>query len=236
MSLKGTEKALRIDKSKPLTAELELTPALRDRLLYKINPILADIRTTEQPVRITVPVGVLPQGAGDEAFDISKLRADIEMTVGKVELDSGSDTLQLLSLFGEAQARRTIPGEIEPISAKIRNGVLTYDKFAVHIDKYTLRYSGEIDLAKQTVNLRTEIPLEGLGQAIQELEPFAGKITVPIVTRGKFGNLKTQIDPEFDIGKAALEAGFKGSLDQLLRGKGGLLGDLLNELGKKKEK
>jgi len=59
---------------------------------------------------------------------------------------------------------------------------------------------------------------------------------VPLVTRGEFGKVKTTIDPDFDIAKAALEQGIKGvDIGDLLKGKGGgsILDDLLNK-GKKK--
>lgn len=227
--LQGREGSFRTPKNKAIEAELEITPPLRQRLLQKLHPILADIRTTEQPLRVDIPMAVIPTGG-----DISKLRADIEVTIGKVELDSGSTTLKLLSLFNQKN-RDVIPGEIEPIVAKIRNGILTYDTFAVHIDKYTLVYSGQVDLVNRTVDLRTQIPLQALGDTFRELQGFADKITVPLVTRGSIDNPKTEIDPDFDVGKAALDAGVKGSLDELLKGNGGSLGDLFKNLGRKKQ-
>src|SRR4029453_3578863 len=121
-------------------------------------------------------------------------------------LDSGSTTLSVLGFFNETQGRESIPGEIEPISAKIRNGIVKYDKFEVHIDQYTMSYSGEINLVKRTVDLHTEVPLAALGDVFPELAGYADKINVPLVTRGKFGDLETKIDPKFDIGKAALDA------------------------------
>ena len=227
----GRERSLNINKTNPLRAELALSPPLRDRVLYKIHPIFSDIRTTEQPLRVHVPWLQAPLDANGR-FDISQLGANIEITLGKVEIDSGSTTLFLLKIFGQDQRKQTISGEIEPIIAKIRKGIVTYDRFAVHIDKYTLVYSGQIDLVHRTVNLRTEVPLRALGQSIQELEGFADQIVVPLVTRGKFGELKTSIDPDFDIGKAALDAGFKGGLEQLLKDKGGI-GGLLDKLNDK---
>jgi hypothetical protein len=214
-SVRGRENALRTFKDKPIGAELAITPPLRQRLLQKIHPILADVRTTEQPLRVAVPLAVVPGGG-----DVSKLRADIHITVGKVAFDSGSTTLGLLRLFNQ-KGKQTIPGEIEPISATIRNGIVKYEKFAVHIDKYTMNYSGEINLVKRTVNLKTEVPLKALGETFRELEPYAEDISVPLVTRGKFGDVKTTIDPDFDLAGAAAKAGFKGALQELLRGKGG---------------
>jgi hypothetical protein len=213
--LRGRENSLRVNKNAPVKGELNVTPELRERLLYKIHPLLADVRTTEHPLRFEIPTSLVAIPA-----DVSQLRAEMEITVGKVEFDSGSTTLKILSFIGHGD-RTTIPGEIEPISAKIRNGIVTYDKFAVHIDKYTLNYSGQIDLVKQTVDLRTEIPLAALGDQVKELRDYADTIVVPLVTRGHFGALKTSIDPDFDLGKAAAKAGFKGALDQILKGKGG---------------
>ena len=68
------------------------------------------------------------------------------------------------------------------------------------------------------MSLRTKVPLAALAQTFEELEGYADKITVPLVTKGKFGKLKTEIDPDFDVGKAALEAGFKGALDDAVKG------------------
>lgn len=229
--VRGKAHSLRSTKTKPITGELNITAPLRERLLQKIHPILADIRTTEHPLRISMPYAVLPTDG-----DISKLKADISIDVGKVEFDSGSTTLTVLSFVNKNENHKTIPGEIEPISARIRNGIVKYEKFSVHIDQYTMNYFGEINLVKDTVDLHTEVPLKALGDAFPELNAYADKINVPLVTRGKFGDLKTQIDPKFDIGKAAIDAGFKGSLDQLLKGKdgkGGLLDDLIKGIGNK---
>jgi len=211
--MKGRDGMLQLSVNNPLRAELEITPELRDRLLYKIHPVLADIRTTEQPLRVLVPNASMPVNG-----DISKLNARIEITIGAVELDGGSTTLFLLKLFNAGSGAK-IPGSIEPIVANIVNGVLTYEKFAVNVDKYHMNYSGTIDLNTGQVNLRTELPLQALSATITELRGYTDNITVPIVTRGQFGNLKTQIDPSFDIAKEALKGGLKGALDDLFGGK-----------------
>ncbi len=225
--VKGRDNALRITNAAPIQAELEITPALRDRLLYKIHPVLADIRSTEQPLRATMSDGTIPLDG-----DVSRLNADIEITIGAVELDSGSVTLALLTLFNSTNAR-TIPGRIDPIVARIRSGIVTYERFTVKIDQYTLVYSGRIDLNMRTVDLRTEIPLQALAMSIKELRGYADRVIVPLVTRGEFGKLKTEIDPDFDLAKAALESGFRGLLNDALKDTGLPLGDLLDEILKK---
>ncbi len=219
----GRENALILPRKTPLKAELEITPPLAERLLAKIHPVLADIRSTEQPVRMSTEAGLLPLDG-----DVSRLKANIEITIGNVEFDSGSVTLGLLTLLNASNAK-TIPGRIEPIVAKIRKGVVTYDRFEVIIGKYTLAYSGRIDLNTQTVDIRTEIPLDALAVTIKELQGYADKIVVPVVTRGKFGNLKNRIDPDFDMAKAIAEAGLAGLIKEGLGGKNLDLGKLLGE-------
>ena len=167
--------------------------------------------------------------------DVSRLKADIEITIGNVEFDSGSVTLGLLTILNASNAK-TIPGRIEPIIAKIRKGVVTYDRFEVIIDKYTMAYSGTIDLNTQTVDIRTEIPLDALAVTIKELQGYADQIVVPLVTRGKFGNLKTRIDPDFDIVGAIAKAGLSGLLKEKLGGKDLPLGKLLDGIFKGRDK
>jgi hypothetical protein len=229
----GQENALGIRDTDPLKAELQITPPLRERLLSRIHPLLADIRTTEGPLRATVGGAIIPLDG-----DVSRLQGDIDITIGPVEFDSGSVTLALLSL-AEGSSRQTIPGEIEPIRAKIRNGVVTYDRFAVRIDEYTLVYSGQVDLNKRTVDLRTEIPLAGLAHTFKELEGYADKIVVPLVTRGRLGELTeddTKMDPEFDLFGAAADAGFRGLLDDVSKDVGVPIGDILDDIFKPKKK
>jgi hypothetical protein len=231
----GREGALVVPESKPLAAQLEITPPLRQRLLARIHPLLADIRTTEQPLRATVRSASVPFGGA-----VAGLNADLEMTIGRVEFDSGSITLALLAAFNASNAA-TIPGEIEPIVARIRKGVVTYERFAVRIDKYTLVYSGSMDLNTRTVDLRTEIPLEGLARSIEELRGYAEYVTVPIVMRGPFDQARPELDPDFDVAAAIAEAGARGALDEALdkaaRETGVPVRDILDTFfGKKKGK
>ena len=146
--------------------------------------------------------------------DLSRMKGDLEITIGAVAFDSGSLSLSLLSLFNAGKP--VVDGYIEPIVVKIRRGVITYDRFDVRIDKYTLRYTGSIDLKTDRIDLRTEIPLEALALTFKELEGYVDKITVPIVTRGTLDDYKTEIDPDFDLGAAAAEAGFHGVLQNVL--------------------
>jgi hypothetical protein len=92
-------------------------------------------------------------------------------------------------------------------------------------------YSGRIDLNTQTVDLRTEIPLEALAHTFHELEGYADDVAVPLVTRGTFGNLKTDVEPEF-LAELAAKAGIK----ELEKETGVPIGDILDGIFKKKKK
>ncbi len=220
----GRDNGLAIDAERPVHARLEITPPMRERLLRGIHPLLADIRTTEQPLQATVRNAFVPLDG-----DVSRLQADIDITIGAVELDSGSLTLTLLAV-GKTTNARTIPGYIEPIKALIRDGIVTYERFAARIDKYTLVYSGRINLKTRQVYLLTEIPLEGLAGTFKELQGYAEDLAVPLVTRGTLDKHKTEIEPEF-LAEAAAKAGLR----QLFKGADKEIGDLFDGLIKKKK-
>jgi hypothetical protein len=209
----GRENALKIRgvEETRATAELEITPPLRERLLSRIHPVLGDIRTTEHPVRAAVGGAIVPMDA-----DMSRLRADIDISIGAVEFDSGSVTLAILQLFNASNAK-TIPGEFEPIKARIRKGIVTYERFAVKIDKYTLVFSGQINLNKQTIDLRWQMPLEGLALSIKELRGRVEGIVVPLWTHGPLDNPKTDLDPDYKIEEDLLDVGIKTIFDELLK-------------------
>lgn len=227
--VKGKERSLRSTQNRPIEGELEVTPPLRERLLARIHPVLADVRSVEHPVRFTVPQRLEVPLDGD----VSRLKADLEIDIGAVEFDSGSMTLDLLRRFDTPE--ETIPGLIEPIISQIRKGVITYDRFAVHIGKYTLVYEGKVDLNTRTVDLRTELPLEALALTFEELEGYVDKIIVPLWTHGSFDDPKTEIHPDFDLLEAAAQAGFRGTLRNILKDRGLPGGEILDELLRRAE-
>ena len=79
------------------------------------------------------------------------------------------------------------------------------------------------------VNVRTELPLAALAFNDKKLEKYMDDIIVPIVTRGKFGNLETIIDPDYDLAGAAVKAGIKGFIESELGGKGFDIGKLIDK-------
>jgi len=203
-------------------AELELTPELRDRILQFIHPIFADVRQVQDRIVLRMTDGGIPLDG-----NIRELDADLRITVGELELTSGSLLLGLLRL-GDVSGRELVHGRIDPIEARIRNGVLRYERFSTSIDKYVMNWSGSIDLKTREVNLKTELPLDALGQTIQETEAYVKDVVVPIRGRGVIGDVTYEIDPSFDLAEVLGEAALRKLLEEAFDGSGNLPGRLFN--------
>ena len=175
---------------------LHLSPELTQHLLKDLGPVLSDIRTVNHPIEITITnANTNLQG------DISSLNANIFINIGEVELDSGAATLKLLPMFN-TQHIALIPAFFDPIYIEIRDGIAQYKKFNLTlVDKFSIPYSGSVNLVKRTLDIKTAIPLTGLGYSIKELRGLTDDIDVPILITGSIDNPKTQVDPSFDLGK-----------------------------------
>lgn len=204
---------LLVESAKPITGELQLTKPLRDRLLRDINPILADIRQTEQPLRLSIPNFAYPLDG-----DHRRLNGDIQLTVGAVQFDTGSQLLSFLEVFNKKQAP-TIPGMVDPLAVAIRAGQLAYQDFALHVGKYeggwkhTLKFSGDVDLTQNPPYARaikSMYPIDGLAKSIEELQkiPLLGLVAVGITfygplydPQGQAKTLQYKIDVSVDLPK-----------------------------------
>ena len=133
--------------------------------------------------------------------DLSKLNADIRIDIGAVELDSGSITMQLLPSFKSSHVI-TVPAFFEPIQIEIRNGVVKYKEFRLTIDnKFAIPHSGTINLITRKLDLKSTVPLTGLGHSIKELRNLETDIDVPLRTTGTIEDHVTTVDPSFDLNK-----------------------------------
>ena len=198
------DKLATIDTQKNV-ATLQLTPALTQRILKDLGPVLSDIRTVKHPIKMMVRNASIPLDG-----NVKNLNADVHIDIGEVELDSGAATLQLLPIFNSSHAEM-IPAVFEPIEVQIRKGVVTYDEFNLIIDgKYSVPYAGTINLNNRKLNLTSAVPLTGLGYSIKELRGLATDIDVPLRITGTISEPKVDVDPQFDLSEilqsAALDA------------------------------
>jgi hypothetical protein len=200
----------------PVTAELQVNPLLRERVLSGLHPLMADIVSAESPLRASFVDAVLPLDG-----NVSRLHGDVRVEIGNVEFDRGSGIFAVLAIAQVSAA--SLSGRIDPIEASIRNGVITYDRFLVHIGPLQMPWQGTIDLAAGDVRLRTSVPLGALVAATGvDLGAAANVLQVPLVVRGPLGeSLATQIDPEFDLAGAMIEAGLRRGLEDIFRNRDG---------------
>ncbi|MBC8309390.1 MAG: hypothetical protein H8E83_02610 [Planctomycetes bacterium] len=176
--------------------ELQLSPQLTQHLLKDLGPILSDIRTVRRPVQMDASnVSTSLDG------DIASLNADIVINIGEVALDSSSVTMKLLPMFNTKHVE-IVPAFFDPIHIQIRKGIATYKKFNLTlVNKYSIPYSGTINFVNRQLNIRSAVPLTGLGYSIKELRNLATDIDVPILITGTIDNPVTQVDPNFDLNK-----------------------------------
>lgn len=207
----GSEGLLWFVEGSPLEGELQLTPLLRDGLLANVHPLLRDVVSLAQPLHVTLSNARLPLDG-----DISRLNGDLLITLGQVEFNPRSPMFAMLRAARVTDATR-LSGSIDPIHARIRDGVISYDQFVVSIHEIRMPYQGQINLAARSIDLRTTLPLgELLVTGISEVPEEARMINVPLVTRGSFDSFETQIDPQFDLSRALIEAGVRRGLDELI--------------------
>jgi hypothetical protein len=234
----GGEDALRIVGEDTGVVTLQLTPGLSRRVLRSIQPLLGEIRTTESPITATIRNAVIPTDG-----DISRLSADIDIVIGAVEFDGGADLISLISMFDKG-AGKSVPGYVNPAHVEIRNGVVSYDRFDMQLDKFTLSFHGQIDLNTRQANLATELPAASLGKAFRELRQLPEGFMVPMALTGSLDALQFGISPSFN----PVEQVIPGLLEDLINRNlkkddddedapdlGGLLGDLFGPKKKKDE-
>ena len=146
---------------------------------------------------------------------MSKLNADVTIDIGHVQFDAGASAFSILAVF-DPGANTTVPGLVEPIHARITNGVIACDEFTITIDRIAFPFSGTIDLNRRRVDMRTQAPMNGLAGSIRELRGIAPAIRIPILVHGPFGEVKSEIDPNFKLEDVALDIGIFKLLTDML--------------------
>ena len=156
-------------------------------MLYKLHPIFKDIRSIDEQIRFEVTNTTWPADG-----DMSRFNADINIQVGDIALDTGSQLLRVMRLTS-ASEREMLEGHISDLNVKIRRGNVTYTDFVVSIDKrrnsdeyrHRLVFSGDIDLVKNHVNsVVAGYPIEDLANSIKELQNIPGISTIGVEFSG----------------------------------------------------
>jgi len=217
-----------IPQDAPLVARLDLSPALRSRLLSNLNPIFADLERTDGPLRLSMHATRLPLDG-----DRSRLDADLRLETGAVRIRPGLALSLPLMLAGDASAAG-FDGLIEPLVGRVREGLLTYEGFTARFvrsgDQWrqTLVFSGRIDLAATppfAQAITTTYPGSNLARFSSDLRRLPPGIlealTVPVTFSGPLDGsepLKYRLDLDVaEILRRGAEAALPDLLDRFLR-------------------
>lgn len=138
------------------------------------------------------------------------LDGDLRHLNGAIEVRFGEGVHYGLAPFLEAVLAPAIGdlGDTSPlptIRMRAASGVLVYEPFAISVDEFDLVLSGSFDLAQQTLQLRTEVPmslldtthnrfLEQYGQLIQRIQE---DVAIPVLLEGPVSAPAMSVDADF---------------------------------------
>ncbi|MDG2053489.1 MAG: hypothetical protein P8J86_02150 [Phycisphaerales bacterium] len=197
---------LRTDPDSPLKGQVIITPLLRAVVLSKMGPILGDIDAGQEPLRLSWSDAAIPING-----EMKNLGGQLKLTVGEVTFDSGLPLMLALSAAQSSHAKQ-IKGSIDPITANITDGVMVYEPFAVHVDKFNFPISGKINFVTNEIDMTTKLPIYALGDVISELRPYVSDEEVPMEYVGPIGNAKWKLSSNFDLAKFILRATLQNTL------------------------
>ncbi len=173
------EGLLIVERSAPVAVELTVNPALRERVLRPLNPLLADIQDAK-PLRLVVDSLALPLDG-----DMRRLDAHAVLTVGDVTIVKSDQILSLLKVFQDS-AHPAVPARVEPLTVTIAKGHLSYDDWQVRAERmgehwrYKLNLDGNIDLARTPIwadKIVVCYPLDSLARTIGGAAPGQGAVS-----------------------------------------------------------
>ena len=140
---------LSIAPDAPMTAELRPDERFRERIMKPLNPIFADIETT-QPIRASLQSLQMPL-----PVDVRAVQAALSIDIGEVAVRKSSQFLALLD-YVVASPQKTIPVKFMPLPVRLGNGLLTYKDFHMFIGKlnkdtwqYPIFGEAQINLASE---------------------------------------------------------------------------------------
>ena len=148
---------------RPLSAELEITPALARIVLAKVNPLLARAVSADRPITLRVnkenfQIQVSPYDTAK--VQVGQARAEF----GTVTLENGGILRGLLALL-KTGSGDYLTVQITPIIARIENGVATYERTDFILDnRIKVASWGRVDLVRDQVEMVLGLPAETLGK------------------------------------------------------------------------
>ncbi len=192
--VQSADEGLSLEADRPAIARLPMTESVRDRLLGRLHPMLAELRTA-QPVRATIREAFMPIDG-----DIFRARADLAIEIGRAEFDPGSVMLEALGIHEVYQERdpehkSAMRGRIRDVSARLERGIIIYEHFEMQVEQVTMSFRGTVNLNTGTVDLRTEAPIrDGMKRRFRATRRLAPGTMIPFRIHGSLDDPVTEID------------------------------------------
>ena len=205
--------------------QIDVTPQLSTHLLKKINPMISAV-SGQAPVKVIIrsegfftPI---------QAFDLAKVKADIDLELGTLVLDR-SDKFEgqalgalvdgLSKLFKlDRQSRGTRHTAVfTPLRLHLENGIVSYPTMKMSLDGIVLSFRGNIDVVHDRVDL-----LVGLtGKSFLKFDKYAKFVRPTDTFEVRMVGPTNQVEISFDVLfeqliNLGLERGIEAGLGELL--------------------
>ncbi len=191
------------------TFSLDVTPAMSNALLKRINPLLGAVVAAQAPLKLTLKQQDFAVPL--KAFSFTKAQADARLARSDVILAEQGLTGNVIGLLKQLNAvpeRSRYGATIKPVNMTLRNGILSYDQLALVISDVELNVPGRIDLLTKELDLKLMLNGAGVPKEVHGLPiGIGGTISQPKLAKGK-------------IERVLVEAGIQRGLQELLKEQG----------------
>ena len=207
---------------------LEITESLGGRLVKGL-PLIGSLKKSPQdaPALVKAENLALPLNG-----DLSKLNGTVTISPGDAEFAASSYFAKALSFVG-AHPEGFIGRKLSPLTLTVTNGVAAYPKYKLPLGEFTIETEGSFNLADNSVDVVTWIPLgaltdeaaglfklnTGLGAAAGHAIPGLESATMmPFRTRGSASNPSTKPDLELFAKDVVKSLNPVEKVDDLIKG------------------
>lgn len=211
----------------PVSADLQLTPALSEWLMSDINPLFLTGVEGHNPVHMHVdsqgffyPIPYAPQ----------KLQGNGSLDMGKILCRNGKSLASIISLLKLNPLSKTREMNVwfTPLVFQVENGVVHTDRMdALVADSIHVCTWGYIDLVKDKVHINLGIPADTL-QKTFKIKNLSDSFVLKVPIRG------STKEPDMDKGPAAAKIAAMIAASQIPK-KNGVFGSLVNAFTQSKE-
>ncbi len=168
-----------------------MTPEYGEMLFGVFFPLVTNVEKTTDEAPAIFTATDLSIGLDG---DLAKINGDVNVDLGVVRFETEEFFGRLLEAT-KNNSRGKLLQNWPKFDAKFRDGVITYKRVNLPIGDFTLGTKGTVDLPEGEVNLITYVPIAAataeVGKAMAKLPGLGGAATIPLRTRGPYGDLST---------------------------------------------